>query len=72
MASGLAEILYLLVTWVVPAVLVFFFLYWAIRLAIRHEQRRVPSPQEILTQKRRERMAAERAEHYRTRRRRSE
>ncbi|MGW0809126.1 hypothetical protein [Nonomuraea sp. NPDC002799] len=68
MAIGFTDIL-LLATWAVPAVLAFFLLYWAIRLAIRHERRRVPSPQEILTQERRERMAAERAEHYRTRRR---
>ncbi|MDP9864516.1 MULTISPECIES: hypothetical protein [Streptosporangium] len=67
MAIGLTEILLLLVIWGVPAVLLFFFLYWAIRLAIRHEKRRVPGPREILDQERRERMAAERAEHYRTR-----
>lgn len=70
MTIGFTEILFLLVIWAVPAVLVFFFLYWAIRLAIRHEKRRVPSPREIQTQERRERMAAERAAHYRTRKRR--
>ncbi|WP_030921510.1 hypothetical protein [Streptosporangium amethystogenes] len=68
MEIGFTEILFLLVIWAIPAVLVFFFLYWAIRLAIRHEKRQVPSPQEILTQERRERMAAERAEYLRTRR----
>ncbi|MGC5009164.1 hypothetical protein ACLQ2R_00210 [Streptosporangium sp. DT93] len=72
MEIGFIGIFLLLVMWVVPAVLVFFFLYWAIRLAIRHEKRRVLSPQEILTQERRERMAAERADHLRTRRRRPE
>jgi hypothetical protein len=70
MAVGFTEILFLLVIWVVPAVLLFFFLYWAIRLAIRHEKRRVPSPREILDQERREHMAAERVDHYRTRQRR--
>ncbi|MEV0597588.1 hypothetical protein [Nonomuraea cavernae] len=68
MTIGFTEILLLLVIWAVPAVLLFFFIYWAIRLAIRHEKRRVPSPQEILWQERREYMAAERAEHLRTRR----
>ena len=68
MPIGFIEILFLLVIWVVPAVLVFFFLYWAIRLAIRHEKRRVLSPREILDQERRERMAAEGADHLRTKR----
>jgi hypothetical protein len=69
MAIGFTEILFLLVIWAVPAVLLFFLLYWAIRLAIRHEKRRVMSPREFLGQERRERMAAERAAHYRTRKR---
>jgi hypothetical protein len=30
----------LLVIWVVPAVVLFFLIYWAVRLAIRHEARR--------------------------------
>ncbi|MFD8528953.1 hypothetical protein ACFV0L_16190 [Streptosporangium canum] len=70
MVIGFTEILFLLVVWAVPAVLLFFLLYWAIRLAIRHEKRRVMSPREFLDQERRERMAAERADHYRTRKRR--
>ncbi len=32
--------LYLLVAWAVPAVVLFFLIYWAVRLAIRHEARR--------------------------------
>lgn len=60
MAIGMAEALFVLVAWVVPAVAVFFLIYWAIRLAIRHERRRVPSPREIAEQGRRERAATER------------
>ncbi|WP_405142487.1 hypothetical protein OG589_34730 [Sphaerisporangium sp. NBC_01403] len=66
----MAEILVLLVVlvlWGIPAVLLFFFIYWAIRLAIRHENRRVPTPREIADQERRERVAAERAAQRRTR-----
>ncbi|GIH77003.1 hypothetical protein Plo01_34320 [Planobispora longispora] len=56
--------------WVVLAALLFFFLYWTIRLAIRHEKRRLPTPREIADQERRERMAAERVAQYRPRQRR--
>lgn len=38
-----SEILLVLAVWCVPAVLLFFLIYWAIRLAIRHEKRRMPS-----------------------------
>ncbi|HLU75494.1 MAG TPA: hypothetical protein VKZ82_25190 [Nonomuraea sp.] len=44
MSIGLPEILFVLIMWVVPAALVFFCLYWTIRLAIRHEKRRLPTP----------------------------
>jgi hypothetical protein len=44
MNIAIAEVLFVLVAWVVPAVIVFFIIYWAIRLAIRHEMRRAPSP----------------------------
>ncbi|GAA4569443.1 hypothetical protein [Planotetraspora kaengkrachanensis] len=43
---GLAEIVIVLVVWVVPAVAFFFLIYWAIRLAIRHEGRRAMSVRE--------------------------
>lgn len=72
MTMGFAEFLFVLVIWVVPAVLLFFLLYWTIRLAIRHEKRRVPSSREAADQKRRERVAVERAAQHRPRRRRSE
>jgi hypothetical protein len=61
MTIGFTGILFVLMTWATPAALLFFILYWAIRLAIRHEKRRVPGPREIADQKRRERVAAERA-----------
>jgi hypothetical protein len=38
-----SEILLVLAVWCIPAVLLFFLIYWAIRLAIRHEKRRMPS-----------------------------
>ena len=44
MEFGFTGISFLLVMWAVPAALMFFFLYWTIRLAIRHEKRREPSP----------------------------
>ncbi|MFF0312893.1 hypothetical protein ACFYSC_36185 [Streptosporangium sp. NPDC004379] len=68
MEIGFTGILLLLMMWAIPVLLFFIALYWAIRLAIRHEKRRVPTPQEILAQERRERMAAERAAHLRDRR----
>ncbi len=51
-AVGPAEALILLVIWVVPAVVLFFLIYWAVRLAIRHERRRVPSLHERVTAER--------------------
>ncbi|MEV4362186.1 hypothetical protein [Nonomuraea sp. NPDC049625] len=51
-AVGSAEALILLVIWVVPAVVLFFLIYWAVRLAIRHEGRRVPSLHERVTAER--------------------
>ncbi|MER6008308.1 hypothetical protein ABT120_57935 [Nonomuraea angiospora] len=51
-AVGPAEALILLVIWVVPAVVLFFLIYWAVRLAIRHEGRRVPSLHERVTAER--------------------
>ncbi|MEU9885531.1 hypothetical protein [Sphaerisporangium sp. NPDC051011] len=69
---GLTEIVLVLVLWGVPAVLLFFFIYWAIRLAIRHEKRRVPTLREIADQERRERVAAEHDAQRRTSQRRSE
>ncbi|WP_327108664.1 hypothetical protein [Nonomuraea glycinis] len=71
MGIGFIEILLVLIIWAVPAALLFFFLYWTIRLAIRHEKRRLPTPREIADQERRERMAAERVAQYRPRQRRS-
>jgi hypothetical protein len=44
MGIGFTEILLVLIIWAVPAALLFFFLYWTIRLAIRHEKRRLPTP----------------------------
>ncbi|MEV4473336.1 MULTISPECIES: hypothetical protein [Nonomuraea] len=40
MNIGLPDVLMLLFSWVIPAAVVLFFLYWTIRLAIRHELRR--------------------------------
>ncbi|MFB4273130.1 hypothetical protein [Nonomuraea sp. GTA35] len=40
MNMGAAEALTVLVFWVIPAVVLFFVIYWAVRLAIRHEGRR--------------------------------
>ncbi len=44
MNIGAVEILLIAVLWVIPAMLVFFGLYWTIRLAIRHEMRRASPP----------------------------
>lgn len=44
--------LLLLVVWVVPAVALFFLIYWAVRLAIRHERRRNSSLHERVTAER--------------------
>ncbi|WP_327043540.1 hypothetical protein OG320_17195 [Microbispora sp. NBC_01189] len=49
---GTAEALLLLVLWVVPAVVLFFLIYWAVRLGIRHEGRRVPSLHKRVTAER--------------------
>ncbi|GAA4591634.1 hypothetical protein GCM10023194_51420 [Planotetraspora phitsanulokensis] len=43
---GLPEILFVLVAWVVPAVAFFFLIYWAVRLAIRHEGNRALNARE--------------------------
>lgn len=48
MSIGLPEILFVLIMWVVPAALVFFCLYWTIRLAIRHE-RAVCEPMPVMS-----------------------
>ncbi|MET8864263.1 hypothetical protein ABZW11_15075 [Nonomuraea sp. NPDC004580] len=40
MNIGLPEVMMLLFYWIIPAAVVLFFLYWTIRLAIRHERRR--------------------------------
>jgi hypothetical protein len=40
MNIGLPDVLMLLFSWVIPAAVVLFFLYWTIRLAIRRELRR--------------------------------
>ncbi|GAA2213461.1 hypothetical protein GCM10009850_089240 [Nonomuraea monospora] len=40
MGMGMAEGLLLVVWGIVPAVLLFFIVYWAVRLAIRDERRR--------------------------------
>ncbi|WP_268960038.1 hypothetical protein [Nonomuraea montanisoli] len=40
MAIGLPEIM-ILAMWAIPPALFFFILYWVIRLAIRHEKRRL-------------------------------
>ncbi|MFC4015228.1 hypothetical protein ACFOY2_49005 [Nonomuraea purpurea] len=40
MNIGTPEALYLLVMWVIAPVVFLFFVYWVVRLAIRHEGRR--------------------------------
>ncbi|GAA5047371.1 cytochrome c-type biogenesis protein CcmH/NrfF [Thermocatellispora tengchongensis] len=55
MAIGITEALILLVAWVVPGVALFFLIYWAVRLAIRHERRQVPSLREATHQERQSR-----------------
>ncbi|MFI6921679.1 hypothetical protein ACIBIZ_17150 [Nonomuraea spiralis] len=52
LAIGPAEALVLLMIWVVPAVVLFFLIYWAVRLAIRHERQRMPSLHERVTTER--------------------
>ncbi|MDA0632679.1 hypothetical protein OUY22_04555 [Nonomuraea sp. MCN248] len=49
------EGLFLLVLWIVPVVLSFFLIYWAVRLAIRHEKQWVPTTREAGTPRRRPR-----------------
>jgi hypothetical protein len=42
MAVEIANLLVLLLTAIVPIVIGFFIIYWAVRLAIRHERNREP------------------------------
>ncbi|MEU4407848.1 hypothetical protein AB0F88_25305 [Streptosporangium sp. NPDC023963] len=63
--SDILLVLMVCAVWAVPAALLFFFLYWTIRLAIRHEKQRLPTPREIADRERRERIAAERVAQYR-------
>jgi hypothetical protein len=51
--------LFLVVSWIGPVVMLFFVIYWAVRLAIRHEKRWVPAPREAEAQRRRARRRPE-------------
>ncbi|MFF4776974.1 hypothetical protein ACFY05_29330 [Microtetraspora fusca] len=56
----MAEIFFRLLNLAVPAVVLFFVIYWSVRLAIRHEKRRKPSTRD-LDRERHARVTAERA-----------
>jgi hypothetical protein len=51
--------LLLLVAWTVPAVVLFFVIYWAVRLAIRDERRRAETPREARPRRRKTRRPPE-------------
>ncbi|GGQ24481.1 hypothetical protein [Streptosporangium pseudovulgare] len=49
---GMKDGLVVLVSWVLSAALLFVIVYWAVRLAIRHERRREPTLHERVTAER--------------------
>lgn len=59
------EVFFLLLNWAIPAILLFFLIYWAVRLAIRHEKLSQPSPRELEDRARHERVTGERAAQHR-------
>lgn len=59
----MAEFLLLALAWAVPVILLFFVVYWAVRLAIRHESRRRPSRRD-LDRDLHERVTAEREQQH--------
>lgn len=48
----MTEVLVVLAGWAIPAAVFFFIVYWVVRLAIRHERRRVPTLHERVTAER--------------------